>query len=398
MNPIRSIFCQFKKERPKLEMSITDMKRDLDQFEGKILLYGAGSSGIAFLYILKKLGIVPRFFVDGDSQKKGTECEGVEVITLDEVKAGSYGDYLIIVCINTDGKRYCKSFDEALRVGGHHAVYDRLREAGCRNIVDYTYFRHCYEIFRDEKYNAPSCSDVNLMLEHEDEIADVYDLLSDELSRETYEKIVRFRLVDDTLKVPSLDQKDQYFEEDIYQSSKDAVFVDCGAFRGNSLETFLRINGHSFCYYYGLEPDVENYQMLNSFVESFPRAIRSKMVIINAAAWNQEDRIKLYALQGPGSFVAEDIGKNIIESVTIDGLTENKPVSFIKMNIEGSEKEALEGAKGTIQRNKPQLAIAGYHRTDDLWRIPLQITSYEEHYRLKLRSYMNHISFVYYGL
>ena len=105
----------------------------------------------------------------------------------------------------------------------------------------------------------------------------------------------------------------------------------------------------------------------------------------------------MYALHGPGSFVA-DIGLEVVDTITIDKMLNGERATYIKMNIEGSEKEALLGAENTIKKYKPRLAIAGYHRTNDLWEIPLKMKEYRKDYEIYLRSYMNHISFVYYGV
>ena len=110
-----------------------------------------------------------------------------------------------------------------------------------------------------------------------------------------------------------------------------------------------------------------------------------------------EDKIKFYSLHGPGSFAA-DIGNENVETISIDTMLNGQRASYIKMNIEGSEKQALKGAEKTIKKYKPKLAVAGYHRTEDFWKIPSMIKEYREDYKLYLRSYMNHISFVYYGV
>ncbi len=397
MNVINEIFAQYRQEKDKLEVSVEDMKAEIQEFLERILLYGAGSAGIAFLYDLRKQGIEPLYFVDADPAKAGTDCEGLTVIPPEEISDRAGEDALVIVCINTDGKRYCKSFAEALRVGGHHGVYEKLRGCGCKNVIDYTYFRRCHGLFTDEKYNAPSCSDVWLMEEHEQEIADVYDLMEDALSQEVYEKIVRFRLLDDSIEVPTMGQEKQYFEYGFYDRRQDEVFVDCGAFNGISLKTFLKENNNMFEGYYGMEPDADNYAKLEEYIRTLPEDIQKKLYITPQAAWKDNGGITLYALHGPGSFAA-DIGKMQVESITIDDMLGQQRASYIKMNIEGSEKEALQGAAQVIRRCKPRLAIAGYHRTDDFWKIPLMIKSYREDYKIYLRSYMNHISFVFYAI
>lgn len=396
INPIENIFDEFDKKRSELEQPIEIVKTDIERFTDGVVLYGAGSAGIAFLYFLRRQGIEPRYFADGNPGKWGTTVEGVEVIDPQKITSTAGNNVLVIVTINTDGKRYCKSFDEALRIGGHTGVHKRLREYGCKNLIDYTFFRRCYELFRGDRYNLPSCSDVFLMSEHRNDIEAVYGMLEDNLSREVFLKILEFRLLNDSISIPTMSQDKQYFEYGFYDKRPDEVFVDCGAFNGISLQTFLKENNNAFEGYYGFEPDESNFLRLQNYVDGLPDEMRKKITIIKAGVYSHNRGVNLYSLKGPGSFVA-DIGKNPIRTVTIDETLGEDKATYIKMNIEGSEIEALKGAEQTIRRNKPKLAIAGYHKTWDFWEIPLMMKEYHGGYKIYLRSYMNHISFVYYA-
>lgn len=395
MNVINDIFQEFRKNKSNMEMSIEEFKDNISKFKDRIVLYGAGSSGIAFLYFLRYQGIEPIYFIDADKKKQGNMCENLRILSpKDGVKVVG-NNCLVIVCINTDGKRYCKSFDEALSIGGHHAVYSQLRKYGYRNIIDYTYFRKCYKLFEHEEYNAPSCSDVYLMEKNETIISEIYERLSDKKSKSIYENIIRFRLLDDSLTIPTDSQDKQYFEYDYWNKDKDEVVLDIGAYNGISLKTFLLENENNFSKYYCIEPDQYNYNNLIKYIDSLDISIKNKIICINKCLWSHNTNLNLYALNGPGSFVSS-IGKQKTEAITIDKLMNNKKVSFIKMNIEGSEKQALLGGKQTICGYKPKLAVAGYHKTDDLWRIPQIILNYRNDYKIYLKSYMNHISFIYY--
>lgn len=394
MNCIDEIFEEFNATRSDIEISLEKMKSDLGELINHIVLYGAGSAGIAFLKYLNDVDIFPVCFADGKPEKWGTKCQGLDVISPGEVINVAGENALVVVTINTDGKRYCKSFEEGLRVGGHSGVYKMLREYGCKNIIDYTYFRRCHALFNGDLYNLPSCSDVDIMIKNRDKISEVYEWLSDDLSRETYEKIVRFRMIDDSLTIPTLPQDNQYFESGLYSVRDDACFVDCGAFNGISLKTFLKINP-CFEKYYGFEPDEVNYNKLKEYIDNFSNKIKNKCEIHRSAVYDVRGKDRLFSLNGPGSFMA-DIGSDIVETNTIDNVLSGNMVSFIKMNIEGSEIKALNGAKNTISTYKPDLAVAGYHKTWDLWEIPFIIKKLNNSYHIKLRSYMNHISFVYY--
>lgn len=394
---ISDIFKLYRKKRDINEISISQMKADLGDSINKIVLYGAGSAGIAFLHYLQDVNIFPCFFADGNPEKWGKKCEGITIIDYKEIVERVGKDALVIVTINTDGVKYCKSFEESLRIGGHSGVHKNLKTAGCDKVIDYTYFRRCYKLFQGDKYNLPSCSDVYLMERHEEDIKSAYGLLADDYSREVFEKILYFRMIDDTIKIPTEPQIKQYFEYNFFSPEVDEVFVDCGAFNGISLKTFLQENENKFKKYYGLEPDEKNYEKLCNYVAELSETIKRKIILKQVAAYDSEKSMKFYALQGPGSFIT-DIGTCIVNTDTIDNVVKGEKVSFIKMNIEGSELQALNGAKETIKRNMPRLAIAGYHKTWDLWEIPLLIHKMGTKYRFYLRSYMNNLSFVFYAV
>lgn len=395
MNEISRIFKEYQENRRDIEVPIFQMKQELGRQIEKICLYGAGSAGIAFLHYLRDIGIYPLYFVDINERRWGTTCEGIEIISPKQIVNRVGEDALVIVTINTDGKRYCKSFDEALRIGGHAGVHAMLKKYGVQNDIDYTYFRRVHELFHGDPYNLPSCSDVSCILGHQRELEFVYEHLADDISKDVFFKILQFRLIDDTIIIPTMPQDKQYFEYEFYPKREDEVFVDCGAFNGISAKAFLSENRGRFEAYYGFEPDPDNFDALRQYIDNFTDTIRSKMHLYNVALWKDDKGARLYSLKGPGSFIA-DIGNTDIQTIALDKVIDGSKVTYIKMNIEGSEIQALQGAKNTIKNNKPKLAIAGYHKTWDMWEIPNLILKYDESYKIYLRSYMNHISFVYY--
>lgn len=74
-----------------------------------------------------------------------------------------------------------------------------------------------------------------------------------------------------------------------------------------------------------------------------------------------------------------------VSVVSLDTVILNSSPNYIKMDIEGSEKEAIIGAKNTIQKYKPNLAICLYHKPEDLWEIPLLINQIEPSYDMYIR-------------
>ena len=392
---IGEIFARFERECPRLEQTVDELKLALGRYDG-IVLYGAGSSGIALLLALRRAGVEPLCFADGAPKKWGTACMGLEVLPPQEL-AGRFGaNILVLVCINTDGQAYCRSFDEALRDGGHSGVQRRLHECGCANVVDYIALRRCFALFRgDNTGNLPSCPDVDRLWENRERIGRVYERLADRQSQEIYANILNFRLFGEGPEIPTLAQEEKYFPAELFVPSGEEHFVDCGAFDGQTLRDLLALTSNRIGAYYALEPDPANFRRLEAFAAQLPEGLREKIELSPRAAWSGEGEIPLYALHGPGSFAAP-YGGTQAAATTIDRLLDGRRATAIKMNIEGSELAALKGAEETICRWHPKLMIAGYHKTWDFWKVPERMLG--AGYEVYLRSYMHHLSFVFYGL
>lgn len=392
---IRRSFERFGRERPRLEQTVDELKETLGRYDG-VALYGAGSSGIALLLALRRAGIFPLCFADGAPGKWGAEVMGLEVVPPEELARRFGANILVVVCINTDGQTYCRSFDEALRQGGHSGVYERLRGCGCMNVVDYIALRRCFALFRgDNTGNLPSCPDVDCLVEHRENIERVYERLGDGQSREIYANILTFRLFGEGPEIQTLSQEEKYFPRELFALSEEEHFVDCGAYDGQTLRDLLARTGGRIGAWYALEPDASNYERLERFAAQLPEGLREKITLSPCAAWSGERDIPLCALHGPGSFAAP-YGGTRVRATTIDKLLDGRRATAVKMNIEGSELAALRGAKETIRRWRPRLMIAGYHKTWDFWEAPELML--EAGYSVYLRSYMHHLSFVFYGL
>lgn len=396
MESVKEVFREYEIHKKEIEISLGQIRKAIKPYIDKIVLYGAGSAGIAFLHYLQDAEIFPCYFSDGDSEKHGEMCEGLEIISPASIVERLGKEALVIITINTDGKNYCKDFKKELLKGGHQGVHRSLREYGCNNVIDYTYFRRCYQLFHGEKYNLPACSDVYLMLEKRNEIEKAYAMLSDERARYIFLKILEFRLLSDQIEIPVSPEKGMYFEYDLFERKVDEVFVDCGACGGSSLREFLIANDNQFESYYGIEPDGTNFSKLKQFTSELEVNIQRKIQLYYAAAFENSKGTNFYILNGPGSFRA-DAGPDFVKTVKIDDILEKKKVSYIKMNIEGSEVSALKGAEFTIRRYFPRLAIMGYHKTSDLWEVPLIIKEYCNNYNLSLKSYMRNVAFAYYA-
>ena len=191
---------------------------------------------------------------------------------------------------------------------------------------------------------------------------------------------------------PYLADEMQYFEEGIIELEDKEIFVDGGSLNLSTSEIFLkRIEecGYTAERIYAFEPDKYN---LEKCKEKIAEKAFQNVSLIDAGLWETDTHLGFLCGADTGSHIVEDInGENQIRVTTIDSTIDGK-VTFIKMDIEGAELEALKGAKNSILKYKPKLAICIYHKREDMWEIPLYIKTLVPEYKLYIRHYSNLIS------
>ena len=89
-----------------------------------------------------------------------------------------------------------------------------------------------------------------------------------------------------------------------------------------------------------------------------------------------------------GSSIREN-GEELINTISLDDVLNGKKVTFIKMDIEGAEYNALLGSEKTIKKWHPRMAISVYHKSEDILEIPALILNIESDYKFALRHYMS---------
>jgi FkbM family methyltransferase len=162
--------------------------------------------------------------------------------------------------------------------------------------------------------------------------------------------------------------------------------VDCGAFDGDTLAHFLEKTGHSFKSAVAFEPDPANYFKLSEMVSSMPSKSRERIAIHQAATGETNTRLMMDVGKGVASRIGN--GDCEVKCVSLDSALRDVPVSFMKMDIEGSELATLAGARELIQKNTPILAVCAYHAQSDLWNIPLFIHGLNPDYSFHLRPHL----------
>lgn len=213
--------------------------------------------------------------------------------------------------------------------------------------------------------------------EHVQELKTAYDSFADDRSRSVFENILKYRVTSEWVYLKKSRAKDNirtlYFVPEI-QFSDHEIIIDCGAYIGDTAELFYKkVPG---CRVIALEPDQKNF-------ESLQKLRLEGLKTIKAGAWS-EDTTLSFSDEGGGtvSGAISAIGNTKIETKALDHLSECQSATYIKMDIEGAELEALKGAKEIIRREKPKLAICIYHQPQDFFEIPLYIKTLNPDYKL----------------
>lgn len=207
----------------------------------------------------------------------------------------------------------------------------------------------------------------------------LYEVLADDASRQTYLDVIRYRLTADQRYMQSylVRLKDQYFED--FLGLCEEVFVDAGGFDGDTTEEFCR-RYPDYRAVFLLEPSKID-------IEAAKRRLTDvrNIAFIHLGLSDKEENLEFNSGAGPASSITEGAGESI-QVAALDDVVEES-VTFIKMDLKGWEMKALQGSAGHIDLSRPKLAIAVYHSAYDFRRIAEYVLSLNPHYKVYFRHY-----------
>lgn len=177
----------------------------------------------------------------------------------------------------------------------------------------------------------------------------------------------------------------QYFDADIMAPQEGEVFIDGGCYDCSTDKAFIKWCQGRYKKIYAFEPDAENYEKCLKMRQEEGIA---NIELYCKGLWDCETELSFEADGKQGSRIREQ-GVNIvkIETVAIDDVVDGEEVSFIKLDVEGAELKALQGAARTIRTYRPRLAICIYHKPEDIIEILEYILSLHDDYKLYIRHY-----------
>jgi len=365
MSDIRTLDDVFEMRASTPPVSMAEFMKT--QKDKKILLYGSGAFGRENLALFRRYGVEPYAFLDRGAEP-GMEKMGIPVYHPDDPK------------LQPDFRRLCQVFISiTLPKKAMNEVQSDLSGWGYQNVAPVQFITARQVKFDDSAEENPAEEYFRLRKERMER---VLELMSDEESRETFLSCVGGHLLRDYASCAETDWPCQYFDAGVSLPKGFGCFVDCGAYTGDSLEAVLHYC-NKLDTYIAFEPILNNFEKLSKTMSKL--SDRVGCAFLYPCGVSDRTGAERFSLAASSSAVNEN--GELLPIVKLDDVLKNVPVTFLKMDIEGSELGAIRGAKELICRQRPDLAISVYHAVNHFWDIPYMIHEIVPDYRFYLRAH-----------
>lgn len=322
----------------------------LKKADKPIVLYGMGNGADMIIEVLDSLGIEYRDVFASDGFVRGHSFRGRRVLSYSETKE-RYGEFITLMTF---------------------AVHDAPT------------LQRIKEMSEECEFYAPTVPvagkglfTLDYLREHNGDFDRAYNILCDEKSKSDFTDVLNFKISGKTdYLFRSAYEKERLYEE-ILHLTDDEVIVDLGAYDGDTIREFLSVTEGKYKKIYAFEPDERNFRKLTRKTEHLSRIER-----FNLGAWDKKETL-FFAKKGGRSSRRDENGVPVSFD-SVDNIVKDE-VTFLKMDIEGAESKALDGARETIKKYLPKLYVCAYHRNEDMYVLPQKIKELDSRYNVYFR-------------
>ncbi len=340
-----------------------DLWTYLSETNKKIIMYGMGNGADKILSICERYGIEVCDFFASDGFVRGHMFHGKRVLSYSEARE-KYGSDNMIVLLS-----FASSLPDVL----------------C-NI--YRIANECELYAPDVPVCGTNLFDSEFYLKNKEKIDAVEGLLADERSKEVYKSVVNYKISGDInyLKNTHSDFSEVYRE--ILHAERFEQIADLGAYNGDTLRE-IKPYAPNLKKAIALEPDRRNHKKLCDYAESESFEIKA----YQKAAWSHSERLVFDGSGNRNSTLTSSDSLPVtkgarlveVEADSLDSILTGGSTDYIKYDVEGSEREALEGSRETIQKYSPALLVSLYHRSEDIFELPVLLHKLYPHYKFYIR-------------
>lgn len=352
-----------KREPDELVATVVRRIRPLLESHGhSLILFGTGQLGRIASENLQRMGKPPVAFADNNPALHGSEVNGIPVLHPEEAQR-KFPDSLFCVTVYTNAP-----------------ILAQLEGMGAERIT----FAELAWVYPAEFLPRAGLELPHKIFAQADQVRETFSLWEDKASRQEYLGQIAWRTTLDSALLPAHSPVgDTYFPPEIFALDAEEVFVDCGAFDGDSIRAFLHRSGDAFRGAVGLEPDPITRERFESWRKSLPEARGSKIQLLPYATGEKNETLTFDSTGTAASAIGS--GQIQVECRKLDDTVAKFEPTFIKMDIEGAEPSAVRGAANILRTRQPILAVCLYHAQEHLWEIPLLIQKLNPDYELFLR-------------
>ena len=328
----------------------------LKEADKPILIYGMGNGADKIISYFNEYGIEYKDVFASDGFVRGHSYRGKTVLSYSQAIEKYGNDFIIVV-----------SFGSKLP-----EVINRIYE------LEQTHLVFCPDV--------PVCDgelfNVSFFERHENELFAARNLLYDDVSKEVFDNIVRFKLTGKPCYLRSTSFEENV-ENSILKLDSYKCYVDLGAYNGDTIKKYTQLCAN-LKEIYAFEPDTRNFKKLSNYCEG----IRDIDIYLFNNAVCECDKTVEFAISGnrnssgasKGSFQHKTIE---VPCKAIDNVLEH--ANFIKYDVEGLEYNAILGSERIIRKCKPDLLVSMYHKSEDMYELPILINRLNPDYKLILR-------------
>ena len=348
-----------------------------------ILLYGMGNGADKILTVCEAYGIPVADFFASDGFVRGHSFHGKVVLSFAEARE-KYGEENMIILLS-----FASSRPEVLQTIQNVANICEMY------IPDVPVCGT--ELFNQEFYEA-----------HLEEITTARNLFADEESRRVYDGILEYKLTGrmEILRATESSPADAY--KHILRAEDFRTVADLGAYNGDSIRDLRQYAPHLETVI-AFEPDRRNFRKLGEYATASKEA-GDPLILhpVQAGAWSETTTLTFQASGNRNAGIADtpteaqghilpstadnpyfgktaEVPVTSLDTVCADILGADTHLDYIKYDVEGAEAEALIGSRHIIERDTPALLVSAYHRSADLFRLPLLVHELNPRYKLYLR-------------
>jgi len=326
-----------------------------------IAIVGAAEEGRRLAAICRGLGISVAAITDDDPARRGMSVDGIAVAPFDALLALGRGVPVVVA-----SHRLLGAVRRLRKAGFAHACgFAALEAADPVRFPPHMFYDGWFEDLVPARRRHAAFG----------------ARLADSRSHAVLDAVTGFRLtLDPELLAPVLDER-LYGADDLPPPPDPSVYVDAGAYDGDTVRLYLARWGRRCERVHAFEPDPATYARLAA---NF--AGDTRVVAHNAGLSRQAGTLAFRADATRGA-ILDPTGETSVRVVALDAVLRGEKAGVVKLNIEGAEIDALHGASETLRRHRPALIVSLYHRPSDLWRIPETIDAIVPGYRFYLRQH-----------